>query len=440
MNRSPAQLFARAFTLIEVLVVVTLLIVVLGVAVPAFRGMIDASERSLSENAIRVGVQVARDLASRGEGDAAIVFFRDLDGRTRMVPALHVGVLRDASFNTATTGSFEPGADPTIDRDVFAPIAIATPIQLPKGWAIAGYADPNTIDQCFQNCANAGQLSFNFDGWYDSIAYGDNGLNTGDDARRDGNWLLPETAYYETFMQAPDAQEPDGYSSVISGADAQRTPRQTFMVRFESGTGLLVRGAAPALVIDPRPTSLGRGDFPPEMRWARANRIEDARAWAERVVTTDDMNGNDVIDGEDGYLRTLVVGNFSNDTVLAGPVARLALYREEDLAQGLGAKGLNRETNSLYLPIADGERIAFDLEGLFSDHPFIDEPGEVRIAINRWMQGDTNFVEAGGFEDSDTDGDGNIYGDAADGVAPDTPMAKIFIVQPGTGELTGVSR
>ncbi|MBZ0172798.1 MAG: hypothetical protein K8E66_10490, partial [Phycisphaerales bacterium] len=322
-----------------------------------------------------------------------------------------------------------------IERDVFAPIALASPIQLPRGWSIAGFADPNSIDFQFSQSVS--------EGWYDGEAHGDNSDPGSDaeNARFDGNWLLPETDYFEMLMQTPGAPPPEGYSPVVTDVDVNRTPRQTFMIRFQSGTGQLVRGSAPAIVIDPRPTSVGRGFFPQNLRWIRANRIEDARQWTERVVNADDLNGDGSVNHIDATFRVVAIGNFSNDTVLAGPVARLALYREEDLARGLGARGLNRETNSLYAPIAQEGRIAFDLEGLFSAPNFIDEPGEVRIAINRWMQGDTNFVEAGGFEDSDTDGDGNIFGDAAaGGFAPDTPMAKIFIVQPGTGELTGVSR
>ena len=427
-----AQRVRRAFTLIEMLVVVTLLIVVLGVAVPAFRGMIDASERSLSENALRVGVRVARDLALRGEGDAAIVFFRDLDGRMRMVPALQVGTLADSGLNPFATFPFNPETDPVVERDVFAPVGASAQIQMPKGWTVAGYADPNTIDIRISSLFT--------EGWYNSEAYGDAGQARGETARLDGNWLLPETAYYETFMLAPGAPPPSGFTSTVSGADISRTPRQTFMVRFQSGTGQLVRGAAPALVIDPRPTAIGRGLFTPDVRWMRANRIEDARAWAQRVLRQDDVNSDGVADFIDETFRVITIGNYSNDTVLAGPVSRLALFRAEDLAQGLGAKGLNRATNSLYAPIERSGRIGFDLTGLFENHPFIDEPNEVRIGINRWIQGDTNFVAAGGFENSDTDGDGNVYGDAGDGVEADTPKAKIFIVEHGTGELTGVAR
>lgn len=449
MNRVRAHFGAslrRGFTIIELLVVVTLLLVVLGIAVPAFRSMLDGSERSLAENTLRVGVAIARDVATRGEGDAAIVFFRDSDGRTRLVPVVAVGTYDDSTFNPVPFGpaAMVPGSPYVVRRDVFAPIPLASPLLLPRGFTVAGYADPNTIDQCFRNCRESRALDR--EGWYNSQAYGDAGSAAGTVAKQDGNWLLPETSLFEPGVQAPGLPE-----SLIRGANVGRTPRQTFMIRFASGTGAMVRGTSPSLVLDPRPSSLGRGLFTGQARWMRANRVEDPRAWTSRVLTTEDLNGNGLVDQEDLYFRALAIGNYSNDTVLTGPVARVALFRDDELVKGLGASGLNRETNSLYRPIVeeqgDGPQmfgaqgsIRFDM-GLFEGNDVIRNPDDVRIGINRWVQGDTNFIAAGGFNRSDTDGDGNIYGDAAAGdLPPDEPRAKIFFVQPGTGDLTEVSR
>lgn len=438
--------FRRGFTIIELLVVVTLLLVVLGIAVPAFRSMLDGSERSLAENTLRVGVAIARDVATRGEGDAAIVFIRDADGRTRLVPVVAVGTYDDSTFNPVPFGvaAMVPGSPYVVRRDVFAPIPLASPLVLPRGFTIAGYADPNTIDQCFRNCQASRGLDR--EGWYNSQAYGDGGSPQGEAAKLDGNWILPETSLFEPDVQAPGLPE-----SRIRGVNVARTPRQTFMIRFASGTGSLVRGASPSLVLDPRPSSLGRGLFTGQTRWMRANRVEDPRSWMMRVLMTEDLNGNGVVDREDLFLRALAIGNFSNDTVLSGPVARVALFRDDELVKGLGASGLNRETNSLYRPIVEDQgdgpqmfgaqgSIRFDMD-LFEGNAVIRNPGDVRIGLNRWIQGDTNFIAAGGFDRSDTDGDGNIYGDAATGnLPPDEPRAKIFFVQPGTGDLTEVSR
>lgn len=441
----------RGFTLIELIAVVTLLLVVLGIAVPAFTGMINASQRSLAENSLRAGVTIARDLAVLNGQDSGLLFVRESNGRTRLIPVVKVGTVKDAILNQNGSTGFNPD-DPTnfpsVERDVFAAVDFSSPMQLPRGWSIAGYADAGTIDRAVPTSSGAPLT----DGWYDSEAYGDNGMNltsgaTPDPVRDTGHWLLPESDLYEKFMQGPGTQPPSGFSSQVSGADLDRTPRQSFMVRFESGTGLLQRGGRPALVLDPRSSSLGRGDLTAasnDARWLRADRINDAETWANRVLTTVDVNSDGFVapnDLSDPSFRMLAIGNFSNDTVLAGTVSRLAVFQESDLAGGLGASGLNRETDSLYLPIAEQGRIAFDM-GLFDGSTVISNPEDVRLGITRWIQGDTNFIEVG-FANSDTDNDGSVYGDAEDtgtGTSADEPVARIYFVHPGTGDLTEVAR
>lgn len=435
----------RGFTLIELLAVIGLLAVVLGIAVPAFRSMLNASELSSAENTLRVGVTVARDLALRGDGDAALVVIRDPDGRTRLVPVVRVGTLLDSIENPFVTGSFDPIEDPGIERDVFAPIPLASPLELPGAWSVAGFADPNTIDRELDSTLGT------FEGWYDSAGYGDNGSvsTAAQDARLEGNWLLPETWLYERVMQAPGAPPPSGYSPLVTGADnANRTPRQTFMIRFESGTGLLARSDRPAIVVDARPSSLGRGVLPVEMRWARADRMEDARVWARRVLETTDIDGDGaspfldpLARTRDETLRVVTIGNYSNDTVLAGSVSRVALFREDQLAQDLEVRRYDRERDWLYASLEDAGRMEFDL-GLFSANASIFQgQGDVRIGLNRWVQGDTNFIAAGGFASSDTDNDGNVYGDREDGGGPaDQPRARIFFIHPATGDLQEVVR
>lgn len=453
MRRFRSQV-VRAFTLIELIVVVTLVIVVLGVAVPAFRAMLEGSERSLAENTLRVGVQVARDLALRGEGDAALVFIRDADGRTRLVPVVKAGEFDDYTFNAAAfgAGAYLRNKTNTVRRDVFAPAPLATPLLLPRGFSVSGYADPNSIDQCFRRCLDNPQ-PVDREGWYDAEAYSNRGVPGGALARLEGNWVLPETFLFEPDVQGPGvrSQASGDPSSRITGANVGRTPRQSFMIRFESGTGQLVRGSRPSLVLDPRASSLGRGLFTGSYRWMRANRAEDAKAWTSRVLSTRVLDAGGLEDVNFLYLQTLAIGNYSNDTVLAGPVARIALFRENELVSGVGASGVNRETNSLYRPAVEPEGdepmdfgtatgvIRFDMN-LF-EGTFIRQADQVRIAINRWMQGDTNFIAAGGFDRSDVDGDGNVFGDAASGNLPaDEARAKIYFVQPSTGELTEVLR
>jgi prepilin-type N-terminal cleavage/methylation domain-containing protein len=449
-KRSP---IGRAFTLIELIVVVSLLVVVLGIAVPAFNGMVNASERSLAENTLRVGVTVARDLAALNGEESGLLFVRDTNGRTRLIPVVKVGTLTDAGNNPFVVNGFNPQdpASVAIERDVFAPVDFASTLQMPRGWGVAGYAEAGSIDRVISD-----PMQMITDGWYDSLPYGDDGMNVtpppGFDAVRDaGHWVLPETDLYEKFTQAPGASPADGFTSEVSNADANRTPRQSFMLRFESGTGLLVRGGRPALVLDPRPSSLGRL-LSPTPRWTRANRMDDAVEWTNRVLETlvIDETATQYVPLRDESLRVTLIGNFSNDTVLAGTVARLAIFEDRELAAGLGASGLNAETNSLYAPISRDGRIQFD-EELFTQAG-LDVAGTVEggivqqgiaLGITRWIQGDTNFLEVGSFA-SDADNDGSVYNDAevpgANGAPADQPVAQVYFIHPGTGELTEVSR
>ena len=437
--RAATTVCRRAFTLIELIIVITLLIVVLGIAVPAFSGMLNASERTLAENTLRVGVTVARDLAVLNGEDSGLLFVRDESGRTRMIPVVKVGTLNDAAQNPFVSGGFDPQTQASIERDVYAPVDFAATLQLPRGWGIAGYAEPGTIDRLVGSPTAAPPVT---DGWYDSIAYGDNGLvsATPDPVRDAGHWLLPETAHYEQFTQAPGATAADGFTSAVSGADAERTPRQSFMLRFEAGSGLLLRGGRPALVLDPRPSSLGRLAASEAPRWTRANRIDDAASWTTRVLETLSLDLNpQYLPIVDESIRVSLIGNVSNDTVLAGAVSRLAIFEENEMIGGLGATGFNEETNSFYAPIADSGRIEFDTS-LFTSSPLDSgDPRDIALGITRWIQGDTNFIEAGSFT-SDGDGDGNVYGDAADMFSADEPSARIYFVHPGTGDLTEVAR
>ncbi len=426
----------RAFTLIELIAVVTLLLVVLGIAVPAFTNMIRASERTLAENTLRVGVTVARDIATLNGRDAGLLFVREDNGRTRLIPVIRVGTLDDAVQNPFVT-PFDPVNSVTVERDVYAPVPFSSPLQMPRGWTIAGYAEPGSIDQFLGAVPTPGLT----EGWYDSFAYGDQGqaLANPDPVRDAGHWLLPESGIFERFMQAPGDAPPAGFVSQVSNQDADRTPRQSFMLRFEATTGALQRGGRPALVLDPRPSSLGRNEFIQETRWMRANRVEDYENWINRLLTTADLNNQNGIDFLDFRLRLAAIGNFSNDTVLAGAVSRLAVFEENELITGLGASGVNRETEWIYEPIAEAGRIDFDMS-LFAGSTVIQTPQDVRLGITRWIQGDTNFLEAGGFDQSDTDGDGSVYGDPEGNFSPDAPVALIYFIHPGTGELTEVQR
>src|SRR4051812_14600321 len=107
----------RAFTITEILVVISIIVLMIAIAVPAFSSLIGSSERALAENQLRAGLAAARDAAIQSEtGDGAAVFFFTPGGRISIVACTAVGQIEDQVPPV--------GAVPTtnITRDVFAPV------------------------------------------------------------------------------------------------------------------------------------------------------------------------------------------------------------------------------------------------------------------------------------------------------------------------------
>ncbi|MEL6741273.1 MAG: hypothetical protein AAFP26_11510, partial [Planctomycetota bacterium] len=117
-------------------------------------------------------------------------------------------------------------------------------------------------------------------------------------------------------------------------------------------------------------------------------------------------------------------------------VQQLALYDDRELAAGLRASGLNRQTNSLYAPFARNERLEFD-QTLFSDY----DEAVLRRNINRWVAGDVAPAQDG---PSDLLGDGELIFNedeaGGDETLIDRPSSRVFTVQPYTGELVEIER
>lgn len=408
----------RGFTLVELFVVISIALIIVAVALPAFSAMAYSSNRSLAQNMLRQGVRMARDVSVqsvRGGDGAAVFLFDPETGTTRIISAEWVGTIMD---------SFDGNRSRLVERDVFAPVASGELIELPRYWMVRGYAPPRFT-------ASAG-MGLGFD-WYDSDLY------LASDAWDRGHWVFPENGFYDI--------EGDPNAPTLRG----RTMRQSFMIRFDTQTGQVRRDGREALFVDARPSATfrdrvasSRNDPKAGLRldWA-----ESATAWAHRVLTTGDLTQDGLAyQLNDEELRRELIGNESFDTVLVQDVARIALYDERDLAAALGARQLDRrrgteQTNSIYAAFEDARGISIDYEGLFEEGPpFADNANgheRLRESIDRWINGDTDRNDDG------TVGDGTLFDvddpDSAENEG-DEPAAMRFIVDAFSGELIEVTR
>lgn len=299
MNRRTRT--THGYTLLELLVVIVIAALLVGIAIPAFRGILASSRRSLAESKLQQALYAARDAAtsSIGGGDAAAVFFFEPGQGIRVLTCIEVGSLEDSIRGQ---GDIAPGGNAgddarRIDRDVFVPLSGFEPVQLPPGIGVRGFA----LGPQFLEITN----------WYEAL----------EDRRRPplepGYWVFPETAFYdENELDAGDV-------------------RQTFMVRFTAGDGTLSRELRQALVIAP---STGND---PQIQVEGISDTDDLELWARRFLS------------RAGADPSPVVGNQSVHSVLAGPVTELALYEERDLVQALGGRGLNQATGTVYKSAAE---------------------------------------------------------------------------------------
>ncbi len=415
------------FSLVEILVVVVIAMIMLTISIPAYQALIASSERSLAVNSLQSAVQAAQDIALDGrEGeDGAIVFLVSDDGRLTMIPAVKIGNHREVYMGAPGEMGLQSLDYDYIEMEVFAPVSSGESIQLPESWFVRGYAPIGSmVDKLIKRNVAPNMRFASL--WYNSPTYG--GSDFLNPIKDEGNWVFPETNMYARDAQHAGGDPITGDLGALFGS--VRTPRQSFMVRFDGRSGQLSRSTMPALFINPR-VSRERpfGDQPLlQDRWKRVDLADNIHRWGVRMTSASDVNS----DGQhwsttDLLERSLWMGNVSHDTVLVKAVTRIALYNETDLANDLGARGVNRITRTIYKDYdqldSDAE-IEFDLELWPTNTPTADD---IRIAINRWIEGDTN-------------GDGRISFDPDNSALLDEPRSRLFLIGSYSGKLQEVLR
>jgi prepilin-type N-terminal cleavage/methylation domain-containing protein len=374
------QVRVRAYTLAEVLIVMAIFAILLALGVPAFNSAIKNSDEVSAENQLRIGLAIARDAAvqSSGAEDTAAVFFFTPGGRTSIVPYIKVGTLKQPrSFGAEDMQLAAQRGQRVEDRDVFAPISGSKTVQLPRGWMVRAYAPPGSLDKGAQTYSP---------GWYQDIPERLYYL-----PETNGNWVFPETGFYpsvQTIPQVPPVQD-RAQSGLL---------RSSFMVRFRAGTGAIaVADQRLTIVIDPSPDTDFREQLPPfNLRRGtvyahRIDQAEDVAEFVRRRLKGDidaapGLNLSDLVTRAQLFGFSPEDGFASSDSVMCRPIAQLALYREADLAQYLGARGVNRVTGCLYGDPAVRE---VPLKPSIDTSLFSTAPDLVRLneRINAWIEG-----------------------------------------------------
>lgn len=406
-----SKAFIKGFTIVELLVVIVIGVIILTIAVPAFQSMSYSSNRSLAANALTASTRMARDVAIRTGRDAAVVFVYDpAVGKVQIIPAVKVGTIRELTTAPGLAGMGMGLSDlPYFDRDVFVPATDGEVLEMPFFWMVRGYANAGLL----MDFDSAGDTAAT---WYTSDAYG--GVSTNDPVRTEDHWVFPETGFFSADTQVVGGNTSGDLTPVNNSL---QTARQTFMLRFTGRSGVVSRSTDTALFVNPR-NSRERpyGDRPTSYEQTlRVDMAEDLGIWASRVIDSSDLTDDGLAYGnDDGQLRTQLIGNMSNDTILVKPVTRLSLYDERRLAIGVGARGLNKDTQTIYQPMDPADD---DSGNKFDDRLFTPfNEADLVTKIDQWIDGDTNF-------------DGTLDLD-------DEPETRVYLIQFYTGELKEVLR
>lgn len=370
---------ARAFTLIELITVIAVMAILITIGVPAFRAAIESSNKALSESQFRIGIESARQLAIQNSSrDSAAVFmyepFAAGGPKLTIVPCIYAGTMLDYKDRTQTSTG-----DTLEERDIFVPVPEISPVQLPSGWMVRGYAPPGSID-------DNDPTRNNRNGWYEETT---GRVFEPSAAVPRGNWVFPENAFY---LNVENSQ-----GTSPQTLQAQGINRQTFMIRFKAGSGNVdPSDSRLCLVINTAPSQVANATTGAVTKWRDTgadpvfadpvNRIDEAtdlQRFVRRLLARADLDNSGMVDpADEESLRTLI-GDKSCDSILTRPLTELALYREKSLAAALGGSGINRDTGCIYADVTSTQpapRIDLNLfNGLTT--------ADVATRTNLWITG-----------------------------------------------------
>jgi hypothetical protein len=231
-----------AFTLVEMLVVVSIIIIAATVIAPAFSRMIESTNYASAVNSVTATLGQARALAIQNGRDTGVAFLYDIE---RDVCTLVILELDSAGGGTMNCGLNRGGYR---YADVMRPALNTTPVELPVGTVVCGLGVGTQIDSGNPICPLS-RIDEQTAGWYAGmhIVHPNNTdvvitpwIFPRDDPRLymdNGESVLPR-----------DAIGADPWGELADDAEARRAVRHanSFYIRYSS-TGT----AVPITVADP---------------------------------------------------------------------------------------------------------------------------------------------------------------------------------------------
>jgi len=121
-----------AFTLIELLIVIAIIVIGVTLLIPAFGGIIESVSYSSAVNTVTAALGNARSLAVRNRRHTAVAFYFDVEREITSVQVLEL--------NGQLGGSLSSYAGPPLNKYAFVyrPAANQTVVELPRGLGVYG--------------------------------------------------------------------------------------------------------------------------------------------------------------------------------------------------------------------------------------------------------------------------------------------------------------
>ncbi len=372
----------RAFTLVEMLVVVSIVAITVLAILPAFSRIIQSNNYASAVNAVSAALARAN---SRGvEGGVVFLF----DPRTERITLLTVELHNaDASLRAS-----EQGRVPAI---AFRPVPGSQPVQLPPGFGVYG------LSFLHDDLAGGGFLAppAKDDAWYPEEAVWENDPSNGTVRRMRYNpWLFPRNdfSFFASDFDPADYDDPDHPLNLLPADDVQdalnpiydydpdpeNTFRhaQTFFVWFGADGSLRTAASMPPGVRD---CYLEFPDLPYDVAFAESD--------PERLLDLDDrFDPQAYFEGNGGW-------PILNPEVHMRPAEQIAVVEFARMTEGTGVRApwYYRATSNEHPNAYLGNEGA-DRQATFEFDPLVipgDDSGQFAVTrIQNWIDANAEII------------------------------------------------